>query len=255
MFICQICCVVFLLVQLYVEQFVVWVRIRAVVPSIFVRVALTFRLAQRLALYNATQVLGDKQDFTELQSALQLALKVYGKLASIAELRRTKAQESNHQEPEDTAGIQLAITTFEEFFVSFAANHIIPHFTADRAVSVSASDAISLAPSPSIPLAGDDHERIRAYALACVLLSNLQRHLAPESVAARSGTHELPAWYNTLLVCAQLPCPQLAAESVTVWSQLMRQPTAGIPPAMYQFILNQTEYVACIWCSDVLQID
>ena len=126
--------------------------------------------------------------------------------------------------------------------MAFATSHIIPHFSQDRVVAVAASNSYSLAPPPSIVLTGDDQERIRAYALACILLSNLERHLSPEQATPRGDPHEFPVWYNTLVECAQLPCPQLASESITVWSQVLRQPNAGIVGALRTYILQETTY-------------
>lgn len=160
-------------------------------------------------LASGLAALAEVSNYPVLSCALQLTLKVYGKMAPV---------DKSAAKPFDTAGILSAMVAFEEFFVDFINNNVLP--MGDGA----SEDMESLIPS--------------TVRLSCKLLTNLESHLPASDAAAAAACPE-PEWYRVLLAGVEHPNAAVACICAQCYSNLLqRAPNAGISAQFREAILS-----------------
>ena len=143
-----------------------------------------------------------------LHAALQLALKVYGKMAPF----------NSSSKNFDTEGIALAVTAFEEFYVEFMDTYILPRTWSDDTETVLLEEVVGVTSK---------------------ILTNLESHLK-EREAGSSG-HD---WYRVMLNGVGHPSPAVSTISASAYAKLLaRAPHFGISEQFKGEILSERVYV------------
>eukprot|EP01094_Clydonella_sp_ATCC50884_P023658 TRINITY_DN5731_c0_g2_i1.p1 TRINITY_DN5731_c0_g2~~TRINITY_DN5731_c0_g2_i1.p1 ORF type:complete len:1753 (+),score=537.61 TRINITY_DN5731_c0_g2_i1:137-5395(+) len=166
--------------------------------------------------------LAEQEKYPLLLSALQLTLRVYGKMAPF----------NTNAKAFDTTGITAAMAAFEEFFVDFMTNNVL-----NRQHGESSSDAVKMS----------DFDLLlpRCVYLSCKVLTNLESHL-PEPEGGANSDQE-PEWYRLLLAGIEMPYAPISCLCASSYANALKHsPSAGISSAFRQRIVSDGKDVRMV---------
>ena len=178
----------------------------------------------------ALEIIAEEGNFKKLQSCLQLARKVFGKLSALA----TKSSDNLRE-------LTKVISSYQNAYTNLARKFLLPFLSSDD------NNGFNYNSNSNNNISDDVEQRTLVLVNATQLLSSLLVHLPSGVVFDINDDKEIsydriPDWLETLQRCCQLNHPIASCCALKTVVDLLTQPNLALNTQSQQYIMHQTQY-------------